>query len=190
MLLAGHCLDVAYVLCSQYLDAEPVLPVGPGGFDFSFETDTALDLSALKRLILEESMSMQTERAMLLARMQKLSAANTPFGGLPASFASPTAASMTGLHIARSASGGSEAEDESMGRGGTGDFVARSGVQTVRYAPQAVAPFGGGSATTASRGVPAAYGGIPASNASHLSGAVHGSPAKTRLRQQTVTATR
>jgi hypothetical protein len=41
-----------------------VLPVGPGGFEFGFESDDTLDASAFKRLIVEEAVSFRTERAM------------------------------------------------------------------------------------------------------------------------------
>jgi serine/threonine protein kinase len=48
---------------SQYSDPEPVLPVGPGGFEFSFENDPTLQPDDFKRLLVEEASSFKAERA-------------------------------------------------------------------------------------------------------------------------------
>lgn len=53
---------------SQYADPDPVLPVGPGGFEFAFETDDTLDATAFKRLIVEEAISFRAERAAARAK--------------------------------------------------------------------------------------------------------------------------
>lgn len=48
--------------CRQYLDPDPVLPVGAGGFEFAFEADDTLDVNGLKRLLIEEATSFRTEK--------------------------------------------------------------------------------------------------------------------------------
>jgi serine/threonine protein kinase len=50
--------------CSQYTDPDPLLPVGPGGFEFSFESDDTLDTNAFKRLLVEEALSFRAEKAL------------------------------------------------------------------------------------------------------------------------------
>ena len=50
--------------CSQYTDPDPVLPVGAGGFEFSFESDDTLDTNAFKRLLVEEALSFRAEKAL------------------------------------------------------------------------------------------------------------------------------
>ena len=41
-----------------------MLPVGPGGFEFSFESDDTLDTNAFKRLLVEEALSFRAEKAL------------------------------------------------------------------------------------------------------------------------------
>lgn len=48
---------------SQYTEPDPIIPVGPGGFDFSFETDDTLGTDAFRRLIIEEALSYRAEKA-------------------------------------------------------------------------------------------------------------------------------
>lgn len=52
-------------LCSQYSDPEPVLPLGHGAFDFSFEDDKSLDATAFRTLIAEEAWSVRAEKAIV-----------------------------------------------------------------------------------------------------------------------------
>lgn len=49
---------------SQYTDPEPALPMGAGGFDFSFEKDDALVAADYKRLIIEEAATFRAEKAL------------------------------------------------------------------------------------------------------------------------------
>lgn len=51
-----------------------MLPVGPGGFEFSFESDDTLDTNAFKRLLVEEALSFRAEKA-LARRMRDARAA-------------------------------------------------------------------------------------------------------------------
>lgn len=52
---------------SQYTDPEPVLPLGVGGFEFSFENDPTLQPDDFKRLLVAEAVSFKAERAWLRA---------------------------------------------------------------------------------------------------------------------------
>lgn len=69
---------------SQYTDPDPVLPVGPGGFEFSFEGDDTLDVPAFKRLLVEEAISFRAEKA-LAARAGTVAAPASGVGALSGS---------------------------------------------------------------------------------------------------------
>lgn len=51
--------------CSQYTDPDPELPMGAGGFDFSFEEDKSLDGPAFRALLIEEALAIRAEREVL-----------------------------------------------------------------------------------------------------------------------------
>jgi hypothetical protein len=67
---------------SQYNDPDPVLPLGPGGFEFSFEYDEALTVADYRRLIVEEAASFRAEKALARRlRAEKLAAMGGVEGG-------------------------------------------------------------------------------------------------------------
>jgi hypothetical protein len=114
---------------SQYQDPEPVLPLGPGGFEFGFEADPSLDVNDFRRLILEEAVSLRAEKALARRlRAEKMAAA----GG----------AAATGAASAHSPSEGNE---EVMHAAGGGAGGTASGIQTSM--PQGAAAGAAGPTT-------------------------------------------
>lgn len=85
---------------SQYNDPDPVLPLGPGGFEFSFEYDEGLTVADYRRLIVEEAASFRAEKALARRlRAEKLAAMGGEGGsegGAPASGDGPTVAGNNG----------------------------------------------------------------------------------------------
>lgn len=66
---------------SQYTDPDPTLPLGPGGFEFSFEYDEALVVGDYRRLIVDEAASFRAEKALARRlRAEKLAAEGQPLG--------------------------------------------------------------------------------------------------------------
>ena len=70
---------------AQYSEQDPVLPQGPGGFDFGFEGNDALTAAHYKRLIVEEAASLRAEKAlarkMRAEREREVAAAAAGAGG-------------------------------------------------------------------------------------------------------------
>ena len=64
---------------AQYVDPEPVLPLGPGGMDFSFEGDASLRCDDFRRLLTEEAVSLRAEKG--LARALRAEAVAAAAGG-------------------------------------------------------------------------------------------------------------
>jgi serine/threonine protein kinase len=99
---------------AQYSAPDPVLPVGPGAFEFSFE-DAALTAGDYKRLIVEEAASFRAEKA--LAR--RLRAEKDKAAGV--NVAAPTGASAS-------------SDDADMGAGGARAEILPKGDQGVKGA--------------------------------------------------------
>ena len=66
---------------AQYSEQDPVLPQGPGGFDFSFEGNEALTAAHYKRLIVEEAASLRAEKALARKMRAERDAAAAAAGG-------------------------------------------------------------------------------------------------------------
>ena len=110
---------------AQYAEPDPVLPVGPGGLDFSFEGDDSLTAAHYKRLIVEETASLRSEKALARKMRAERAAAAGPGAGLGA-----------GAGAAGGAAGGSAGFGASMedvqdavggGAGGLGSDDAMGG---------------------------------------------------------------
>lgn len=69
---------------SQYTDPDPVLPNGPGGFEFTFEYDEGLSVGDFRRLVVEECASFRAEKALARRlRAEKLAAMGQQPDGQP-----------------------------------------------------------------------------------------------------------
>lgn len=124
---------------SQYPDSDPELPLGPGGFDFSFESDDTLDENAFRRLIVEEVLSFRAD-VEYTKKLKSIAAS----GGTATTAAVAAAGAVTGagaMPVAGSAAAGTAAA------GSAAAPAAAAGGRTIATSGAGVADVAAGPAT-------------------------------------------